>query len=276
MAFTGSTETAWAINRSLAAKDGPIVPFIAETGGQNAMIVDSSALTEQVVDDVIHSAFGSAGQRCSACRVLFVQQDCANKTLEMLSGAMAELRLGDPSEISADIGPLIDEQAYTALQRHKNKLDGFARKIAEAPLEEELQNLGYFFTPIVYEIDDLKELRKEVFGPALHVIRYDAKNIEDVIKTINESGYGLTFGVHTRINSFAENMCRRIRSGNAYVNRSMIGAVVGSQPFGGRGLSGTGPKAGGPNYLPRFATEKVISTDTTAAGGNASLVMMEE
>jgi RHH-type proline utilization regulon transcriptional repressor/proline dehydrogenase/delta 1-pyrroline-5-carboxylate dehydrogenase len=272
--FTGSTEAAGSINRTLAAKDSAIVPLIAETGGQNAMIMDSSALPEQVVDDVVLSAFGSTGQRCSACRVLYVQEDVAAKTLEMLKGAMAELRVGDPQFYATDIGPVIDEPALAALIRHRARLEGFGKLIAQTPLPDELKQRGTFFAPIAYEIPGLQYLEREVFGPVLHVIRYRAEDIDAVIADINKTGYGLTLGVHTRIDAFARKIAGAVRCGNVYVNRSMIGAVVGVQPFGGMGLSGTGPKAGGPHYLARFATEKVISTNTAAAGGNASLVMM--
>lgn len=274
--FTGSTNAAWSINRTLAAKDGPIVPLIAETGGQNAIIADSSSLTEQVVDDVILSAFGSAGQRCSACRVLYVQEEVADKTIKMLRGAMAELKIGNPQFYQTDIGPLIDEEALGNLQSHKNALEGFAKFVAEAPMSEDLRRQGHYFAPIAYEIASLTELKQEVFGPALHIIRYRAEQLPAVIREINESGYGLTFGYHTRIDAAAAKAIQEVAAGNIYINRSIIGAVVGVQPFGGNGLSGTGPKAGGPYYLHRFATEKTISINTTAAGGNASLVMLEE
>ncbi len=276
VAFTGSTGAAWSINRALAAKDGPIVPLIAETGGQNAIIADSSSLTEQVIDDVILSAFGSAGQRCSACRVLFVQEEVAEKAIKMLRGAMAELKIGNPQFYQTDIGPLIDEEALGNLQRHKSALEGFAKFVAEAPLSEEQRRQGHYFAPIAYEIASLKDLKQEVFGPALHIVRYRAEQLPAVIKEINESGYGLTFGYHTRIDSAAAKAIQEVSAGNIYINRSIIGAVVGVQPFGGNGLSGTGPKAGGPYYLHRFATEKTVSINTTAAGGNASLVMLEE
>lgn len=276
VAFTGSTSVAHSINKTLAEKEGSIARLIAETGGQNAMIVDSSALTEQVVDDVILSAFGSAGQRCSACRLLYIQEDVADKTIVMLQGAIQELKLGNPVQISTDIGPLIDEQALMHVQQHKTRLGGFGRKIAEAPLDMEMKKLGHFFAPCAFEINGLELLRGEVFGPILHIIRYKAEEIDTVIDDINATGYGLTFGIHSRIQGFIDKVIDRINVGNVYVNRGTIGAVVGVQPFGGRGLSGTGPKAGGPQYLRAFATEKVISTDTTAAGGNTSLVMMEE
>ena len=276
VAFTGSTEVAKSIQRTLAAKDGPIVPLIAETGGQNAMIIDSSALPEQVVDDVVLSAFGSAGQRCSALRVLFVQEDVADKILEMLKGAMAELAVSDPDQLSSDIGPVIDEDALEVLEKHRARLEKFGKKIYEVPLAEGLKNKGHFFAPCAYEINSLADLEREVFGPVLHVIRYKADKIDDVISSINNTGYGLTLGVHSRIESFKKKITLECKVGNAYVNRGMTGAVVGSQPFGGRGLSGTGPKAGGPTYLYSYAAEKVISIDTTAAGGNASLVSLQE
>ena len=276
VAFTGSTETARLINQALAAKEGPIVPLIAETGGQNAMIIDSSALLEQVVDDVITSAFGAAGQRCSALRVLYVQEDVADDLIHMLKGAMAEMVIGDPGDIATDVGPVIDKEALKMLQTHARKMAKAGTKIAEAPLDKELKKHGHFFAPQAYEIADLSVLKREVFGPILHVIRYKTDDIDRVEQEINGSGYGLTLGIHSRIDGFAEKLSREIAVGNAYINRSMIGAVVGTQPFGGRGLSGTGPKAGGPHYLPRFANEKVITTDTTAKGGNASLVSLEE
>lgn len=276
VAFTGSTGAAQSINRTLAAKNGKIARLVAETGGQNAMIVDSSALTEQVIDDVIHSAFGSAGQRCSACRILYVQEDVADKTILMLQGAMQELKIGDPVELKTDIGPLIDEEAYRAANRHKVMLDGLGKKIGQVPMFEELRNDGHYFAPLAYEIEHLDVLQGEVFAPILHVIRYNVAKIDDVINEINALDYGLTFGIHSRNENFISDITARIDAGNIYVNRGTIGAVVGVQPFGGRGLSGTGPKAGGPNYLSAFATEKVISTDTTAAGGNTSLVMLGE
>ncbi len=274
--FTGSTEVARSINRTLAEKEGAIAKLIAETGGQNAMLIDSSALTEQVIDDVVQSAFGSAGQRCSACRILYVQEDVADKTILMLQGALQELKIGNPAEISTDIGPLIDEEALRIVQKHKTRLSGFGHKIVQTPLEQSMTRNAHFFAPVAYEIDGLESLKSEIFGPILHVIRYKADDIDRVIDEVNETGYGLTFGIHSRIQSFIDKVVSRIKVGNVYVNRGTIGAVVGVQPFGGRGLSGTGPKAGGPQYLHAFATEKVISTDTTAAGGNASLVMIEE
>jgi RHH-type proline utilization regulon transcriptional repressor/proline dehydrogenase/delta 1-pyrroline-5-carboxylate dehydrogenase len=238
VAFTGSTEVARLINRSLAGKDGPIVPLIAETGGQNAMLVDSSALLEQVVDDVLVSAFGSAGQRCSALRILYIQEDIASRFIELLRGAMQQLRVGSPLDCATDIGPVIDEQALNILQAHKIYLDGFAKRIAETPLPEDL--VGTYFAPIAYEIDHLSRLSREVFGPILHVIRYKATDRTAVIQSINSSGYGLTFGLHSRLEGRFEPTAQQVQAGNIYINRSMIGAVVGVQPFGGQGLSGTG------------------------------------
>ncbi|WP_367198692.1 bifunctional proline dehydrogenase/L-glutamate gamma-semialdehyde dehydrogenase PutA [Amorphus sp. 3PC139-8] len=273
VAFTGSVETAHIINRALAARDGAIVPLIAETGGQNAMIVDSTALPEQVVVDLCASAFQSAGQRCSAARVLFVQEDCADRTLTMLAGAMAELAIGDPSDLATDIGPVIDAEAKEALTAHIARMEKEAKLIARAPATAQMEK-GTFVAPVAFEIDSLDRLKKEVFGPVLHVIRYKASRIDQVMDAINATGFGLTMGLHTRMDTEVEWLRRRAGAGNLYVNRNMIGAVVGVQPFGGEGLSGTGPKAGGPRYLSRFATERVISINTTAAGGNASLMSM--
>jgi len=276
VAFTGSTQVARLINRTLAAKDSAIVPLIAETGGQNAMIVDSSALTEQVVDDVLTSAFGSAGQRCSALRVLYVQEDIAPRVIAMLKGAMAFRQMGDPLCLSTDIGPAIDKASRDTLEKHQAWLDKNGTFIAAVPLDSDLKGKGTFFAPVAYEISNIRELEQEVFGPILHIVRYKAGNIDSVIDDINASGFGLTCGIHSRITASVRHIADHIKAGNIYVNRSMIGAVVGVQPFGGQGLSGTGPKAGGPHYLPRFATEKVISVDTTRQGGNASLVTLEE
>ncbi|QQG36221.1 MAG: bifunctional proline dehydrogenase/L-glutamate gamma-semialdehyde dehydrogenase PutA [Micavibrio aeruginosavorus] len=276
VAFTGSTEVARLINRALAAKDGPIVPLIAETGGQNAMIIDSSALPEQIVDDVLTSAFGSAGQRCSALRVLFLQEDVADKIIHMLKGAMAERRVGNPLDYSTDIGPVIDGEALAMLNAHRQKLDRTGTLIAACPMDSSLSAHGHYFAPVAYEIKSIKDLEREVFGPVLHVIRYKAGELDQIIHDINATGYGLTFGLHTRIGSTIRRVTESMDVGNAYVNRTMIGAVVGVQPFGGQGLSGTGPKAGGPHYLYRFATEKVVSVDTTRQGGNATLVSLKE
>ncbi|MHA1537623.1 MAG: bifunctional proline dehydrogenase/L-glutamate gamma-semialdehyde dehydrogenase PutA [Alphaproteobacteria bacterium] len=275
VAFTGSSETARAINRVLAARSGPIVPLIAETGGQNALIVDSSALTEQVVADVLASAFNSAGQRCSALRVLFVQEDVAAQTLDTLAGAMDELTIGDPGLLSTDIGPVIDEDARAMLAAHGQRMDRLGGLVRALAVPAGLEN-GYFFAPRVFEIERLDILHGEVFGPILHVVRYRADRLDAVLDAVNATGYGLTLGVHSRIEETVRFVRQRARVGNIYVNRNMIGAVVGVQPFGGEGLSGTGPKAGGPRYLHRFATERSLSLDTTAAGGNAALMTLEE
>ncbi len=275
VAFTGSTETAWAINRALARRDGPIVPLIAETGGQNVMIVDSSALPEQVVRDVLISSFQSAGQRCSAARILFVQGDIAGKLLPMLTGAMAELKVGDPALLSTDVGPVIDEAARAALHEHAVRMEREGELLYRAPLGPETAH-GTFVAPQAFKIDRLDRLTREVFGPILHVISYSADRLDQVLDAVNATGYGLTLGIHSRIDETVRRIHARLRVGNAYVNRSMIGAVVGVQPFGGEGLSGTGPKAGGPRYLHRFATERTLSIDTTAAGGNASLMSLQE
>ena len=273
--FTGSTEVAQLINRTLAARKGAIVPLIAETGGQNAMIVDSSALPEQIVDDVITSAFRSAGQRCSALRVLFVQDGIADKVIHMLHGACQELVLGDPAKLSTDIGPVIDSAALASLENHAAHMDKEAKLLTRVKTTPECE-YGYFFAPRAYEISSLSQLTGEVFGPVLHVIRYKTEEIDKVIEQINATGFGLTFGIHTRIDHQMKSVCARINAGNCYVNRSMIGAVVGVQPFGGNGLSGTGPKAGGPHYLLRFASEKTMTINTTASGGNTTLVSLAE
>jgi len=273
--FTGSTETARLINRTLAARDGSLPTLIAETGGQNAMLVDSSALPEQVVADVIQSAFNSAGQRCSALRVLYVQEDIAARVLELLAGAMDQLSLGDPSLLSTDVGPVIDAASLGALERHAVEIVAGARWHHRVPVPAGLPR-GHYFAPLAVEIDGIARLEREVFGPVLHVVRFAASRLDAVVDEINSSGYGLTLGVHTRIDSVARRIAARARVGNVYVNRNMIGAVVGVQPFGGRGLSGTGPKAGGPHYLPRFATEQTITINTAAVGGNATLLSLGE
>lgn len=274
--FTGSTEVARLINRTLAARDGAIIPLIAETGGQNAMIVDSSALPEQVVDDVITSAFRSAGQRCSALRVLYLADGIADKTIAMLNGACKELLLNDPAHLSTDIGPVIDNEALARLNDHASRMDREARRVAEVPVHSDAITHGTFFAPRAYEISNIQRLSGEVFGPVLHIIRYKADDLGRVIDDINSTGYGLTFGVHSRIDHIVRKTCMNVKAGNCYVNRSMIGAVVGVQPFGGHGLSGTGPKAGGPHYLPRFATERTVTINTTASGGNTTLVSLGE
>jgi RHH-type transcriptional regulator, proline utilization regulon repressor / proline dehydrogenase / delta 1-pyrroline-5-carboxylate dehydrogenase len=275
VAFTGSTETARAINRALAAREAPIGVLIAETGGQNAMIADSSALPEQLVKDVIISAFGSAGQRCSAARVLFVQRDIADRVLTMLAGAMDELKVGDPGLLSTDLGPVIDADALAILNAHAERMASEARLVKQVDLGDDCAN-GCFFAPRAFELNSLSQLEREVFGPVLHVIRFDAAELGRVIDAINGSGYGLTLGIHSRIDSTIQRIASRVRVGNCYVNRTMIGAVVGVQPFGGEGLSGTGPKAGGPHYLLRFANERTLTINTTAAGGNASLLTLDD
>ena len=272
--FTGSTETAKYIEQSLANRHGPIALFVAETGGQNAMIVDSSALAEQTVMDIAQSAFNSAGQRCSALRVLFVQEEMAPKLLDMLKGYMAELTLGDPCLLSTDIGPVIDSDAHEMLKNHFAKMNQEAHLIAQVPAKQTLD--GNYFSPCVFELNDLSILEGEVFGPILHVIRYKARDLDKVMDDIIKTGYGLTLGIHSRIDATIQYVINRMPVGNMYVNRNMIGAVVGVQPFGGERLSGTGPKAGGPHYLPRLCMERTISNNTTAVGGNARLVSLLE
>ncbi|MGD8572633.1 MAG: L-glutamate gamma-semialdehyde dehydrogenase, partial [Gammaproteobacteria bacterium] len=274
VAFTGSTQTANNINLKLAQRSGSIVPFIAETGGQNAMIVDSSALPEQVVVDVIKSAFNSAGQRCSALRVLFVQQDVAPRMLSLLKGAIQELNIGEPSWLSTDVGPVIDSTAQHNLQQHIAWLQQHGRLVCELP-ENEFWQAGTFVAPCVYEIEALSQLKQEVFGPILHVILYKADQLDEVIQAINATHYGLTLGIHSRIEEKARYIQQRVRVGNIYVNRNIVGSVVGVQPFGGEGLSGTGPKAGGPHYLYRFTTERVFTNNSSAIGGNATLLTLK-
>jgi RHH-type proline utilization regulon transcriptional repressor/proline dehydrogenase/delta 1-pyrroline-5-carboxylate dehydrogenase len=271
VAFTGGTDTGIAINRALAARDGPIAKLIAETGGLNCMIVDSSALPEQVVDDALRSAFDSAGQRCSALRVLFLQEDVADGTLEMLLGAARELRIGDPFDYATDVGPAIDAEAKAALERHKARMRVEARELIDLPLPGACAH-GTYVAPAIYAIPSLKVLQSEVFGPILHVVRFAGDRLGQVCEAVDATGYGLTLGVHTRIQATADFVAGRVKAGNIYVNRNQIGAVVGQQPFGGEGLSGTGPKAGGPNYLQRFALERTYTVNTAAAGGNAALL----
>ncbi len=270
VAFTGSSATATLINRQLAERTGPITPLIAETGGQNAMLVDSTALPEQVVDDVIVSAFQSAGQRCSALRVLYLQEEVADDILTMLAGAMQTLTIGDPLDPATDVGPVIDDAARVKLYAHVESLRHQGRIIAECPLPS-CCAAGTFFPPQAIEIDSIHRLKGEVFGPVLHVIRFAARELDKVLTDIEATDFGLTLGIHSRLDSFASKVFEQTRAGNVYVNRNMIGAVVGVHPFGGRGLSGTGPKAGGPNYLHRFATERTRSENTTAKGGNTEL-----
>jgi RHH-type proline utilization regulon transcriptional repressor/proline dehydrogenase/delta 1-pyrroline-5-carboxylate dehydrogenase len=273
--FTGSTETAWAINRALAARNAPLATLIAETGGQNALIADSSALPEQLVNDAVVAAFDSAGQRCSAARILFVQSDIADRVIELLAGKMDELSVGDPGLLSTDVGPVIDEDAKAILVAHAERMDKDAKLIKAVALSDDCTH-GSFFAPRAYEISGLSQLTREIFGPVLHVIRYEAEKLDDILAQINATGYGLTLGIHSRIDETVNKIARTVRVGNCYVNRNQIGAVVGVQPFGGEGLSGTGPKAGGPHYLLKFASERTLTINTTAAGGNASLLTLSE
>jgi RHH-type proline utilization regulon transcriptional repressor/proline dehydrogenase/delta 1-pyrroline-5-carboxylate dehydrogenase len=271
VAFTGSTATARAINRTLAGRDGPIATLIAETGGQNAMIVDSSALPEQVVRDVVASAFQSAGQRCSALRVLYLQDDVAEPMLAMIRGGFDALTIGSPADLATDVGPVIDEAAQARLEAHIADCAAKGWRVTRLPLPPEAAK-GCFVAPVIIEVPGIGALSDEHFGPVLHVARFAAGELEQVIADINATGFGLTLGLHSRIAATRDLVKARARVGNFYVNRNQIGAVVESQPFGGEGLSGTGPKAGGPHYLARFATERVMTIDTTAAGGNASLL----
>jgi RHH-type proline utilization regulon transcriptional repressor/proline dehydrogenase/delta 1-pyrroline-5-carboxylate dehydrogenase len=275
--FTGSTPVARLINRSLATKEGPlgpggppapIVPLVAETGGLNAMIVDSSALPEQVVDAVVQSAFRSAGQRCSALRLLCLHEGIADAVIEMLRGAMAELVVGDPALLATDVGPVIDEEAWAGIQAHVQRLRREATLLGESPAGS---GVAHAVAPIAFEIARIADLKAEIFGPVLHVVRWGGP-VDDVVRQINALGFGLTLGIQTRIDSRAQRIADLARVGNVYVNRNMVGAVVGVQPFGGEGLSGTGPKAGGPHYLYRFCAEQTVTVNTAAAGGNAELL----
>jgi RHH-type proline utilization regulon transcriptional repressor/proline dehydrogenase/delta 1-pyrroline-5-carboxylate dehydrogenase len=271
VAFTGSTATAKRIARSLLEDDArPLVPLIAETGGINAMIVDSTALAEQVVQDVVTSAFRSAGQRCSALRLLLVQEDIAERTLEMLKGAMDALIVGDPVNPATDVGPVIDAAAQEKLMTYRESRRADWLHSIAAPDD------GHFVPPTIIRLSRIADLDAEWFGPLLHVATWKSGALEDTIRAVNAKGYGLTMGLHSRIARNAETVEALARVGNLYINRSMIGAIVGSQPFGGEGLSGTGPKAGGPHYLHRFCAERVTSTDTTSAGGNASLLSIDD
>jgi RHH-type transcriptional regulator, proline utilization regulon repressor / proline dehydrogenase / delta 1-pyrroline-5-carboxylate dehydrogenase len=274
VAFTGSNATAQIIARALAMRAGAMATLIAETGGMNAMIMDSSALAEQAVRDVVASAFDSAGQRCSAARILFVQDDVAPRVIEMLKGTMEDLRIGDPMDFRTDVGPVIDVEAKQKLDAHKARMKTEAKLLLDLPLPKACE-AGTFVSPAAFELKDLKLLTEEVFGPVLHVVRYEASHLPQVVEAINATGYGLTLGLHTRIEKTVDQVRQLARVGNLYVNRNQIGAVVGVQPFGGEGLSGTGPKAGGPHYLHRFAVERVLSQDTTASGGNAALMSMD-
>ena len=276
VAFTGSTEVARRINRALAAKDGPIVPLIAETGGINAMIVDATAPPEQVTDDVIASAFRSSGQRCSALRLLCVQDDVAERVLDMVAGAARELALGDPREPSTHVGPVIDAEAKEKLDRWIGEMESRGAVRFRWDAERPLPATGTYVAPAIIDLDRARELKEEVFGPVLHVVRWKAGELDTLLDDIASNGTALTLGIHSRIVGTAERIVARLANGNVYINRNMIGAVVGSQPFGGSGLSGTGPKAGGPNYLRRFALEQVVTVNTAAAGGNAMLLSEEE
>ncbi|MDE2070534.1 MAG: bifunctional proline dehydrogenase/L-glutamate gamma-semialdehyde dehydrogenase PutA [Gammaproteobacteria bacterium] len=273
VAFTGSTATAKVIHQTLANRDGIIPVLIAETGGQNAMLVDSSALPEQVVLDVVASAFNSAGQRCSALRVLFVQEEIAERVIEVLTGYLDELRIGDPAFLDTDVGPVIDAAAKKDLDAHKQWIATQGKVLRELRIPAACAH-GTYVAPMAVELPSLDILKHEVFGPVLHVIRFKASELDAVIASINRTGFGLTLGVHSRIDSQAQYIQRRIRVGNVYINRNIIGAVVGVQPFGGQGLSGTGPKAGGPHYMPRFATERTVTVNTAAVGGNATLLSL--
>jgi len=272
VAFTGSTEVARLINRALAAKDGPIPVLIAETGGINAMIVDATALPEQVTDDVIASAFRSAGQRCSALRLLCVQDDVAERVLDMVEGAMRELQLGDPRDPATQVGPVIDAEARDRLERWLADMHGALRFRWDGALPKR----GTYVAPAIVELDRAEELKEEVFGPVLHIVRWRADEFNRLLAELAGNGSALTLGVHSRIDATVERIAKLLPNGNVYVNRNMIGAVVGSQPFGGSGLSGTGPKAGGPNYLHRLALEQVVTVNTAASGGNATLLSDEE
>ena len=274
VAFTGSTEVARSINRTLAGKEGPIAALVAETGGVNAMIVDATALPEQVTDDVITSAFRSAGQRCSALRLLCVQDDVADKVLDMVQGAARELKVGDPRDIATHVGPVIDGEAKDKLERWIAAMD--ARGALRFRWDGPLPAHGTYVAPAIIEIDRARELKEEVFGPVLHVVRWKAGELDQLLDDIAGNGTALTLGIHSRIDLTVERVLARLPHGNIYVNRNMIGAVVGSQPFGGSGLSGTGPKAGGPNTLHRFALEQVVTVNTAASGGNATLLADDE
>jgi RHH-type proline utilization regulon transcriptional repressor/proline dehydrogenase/delta 1-pyrroline-5-carboxylate dehydrogenase len=275
VAFTGSNTTGWAIQKALADRRAAMVPLIAETGGLNAMIADSSALPEQVIRDLVRSAFDSAGQRCSAARIFFVQEDVADTMVDMLVGAVEALDIGDPLDFATDIGPVIDKEARERLDAHKERMRKEADELVDLAVPEACR-AGTYVGPAVYAIERADVLAEEVFGPILHVVRFEGGHLDRVIDAINATGYGLTLGLHSRIAAVADLVAERARVGNLYVNRNQIGAVVGVQPFGGEGLSGTGPKAGGPNYLARFATERVRTTDITATGGNVGLLGLGE
>jgi RHH-type proline utilization regulon transcriptional repressor/proline dehydrogenase/delta 1-pyrroline-5-carboxylate dehydrogenase len=276
VAFTGSVTVAQTINLALAAKPGPIVPLIAETGGINPMIVDATALPEQVTDDVTASAFRSAGQRCSALRLLCVQEEVADRLIEMIAGATHELALGDPRAFATQVGPVIDLDAKERLDRWIAEMERQGRVRYRWDAGRALPAAGTYVTPVIVELDRARDLKEEVFGPVLHVVRYRADELDLLLDDIAGTGYGLTLGIASRIETTVDHIVGRLRTGNVYVNRNMIGAVVGSQPFGGIGMSGSGPKAGGPDYLRRFTAEQTVTINTAAAGGNASLLTQEE
>jgi RHH-type transcriptional regulator, proline utilization regulon repressor / proline dehydrogenase / delta 1-pyrroline-5-carboxylate dehydrogenase len=269
--FTGSTATAQWLNRALAARDGAILPLIAETGGLNAMLVDSTALPEQVVDDVIVSAFGSAGQRCSALRLLCVQEDIADSLLRLLEQAMDELVVGDPADLATDMGPVISKRAVESLAEHVKAMRASATVRKQLPVPASCAQ-GNFFPPTLIELKAVTQLQSEQFGPVLHVVRFASGDEAKLLSELRNTGYALTMGVQTRIEGFWREAFANTSAGNVYVNRNMIGAVVGVQPFGGSGLSGTGPKAGGPHYLARLAVERVLTVNETAVGGNTELM----
>ena len=271
--FTGSTQVAKIINRALAAKDGPITPLIAETGGINAMLVDSSALPEQVADAVMHSAFKSAGQRCSALRLLCVHESIADHVIEMVQGAALELATGEPADVQTDVGPVIDPEAFDAITGQIKRLNSQSKLLFTQQIRAQaaMPNIANCISPTAFEVGSIADVREEIFGPVLQVVRWTGEP-EAVIAQINALGYGLTLGIQTRIDSRAQALAASAHIGNVYVNRAMTGAVVGMQPFGGEGLSGTGPKAGGPHYLYRFCAEQTVTVNTTAAGGNAALL----
>jgi RHH-type proline utilization regulon transcriptional repressor/proline dehydrogenase/delta 1-pyrroline-5-carboxylate dehydrogenase len=271
--FTGSTEVARIINRALAAKDGPIVPLIAETGGLNGMFVDTSALTEQVIDDVILSAFGSAGQRCSALRILLLPEDSADKVIKAIKGAMDALKVGEPADPASDLGPVIDADACKVLEDHLKANE--ARVTHRAPLSDDVKARGRYFAPALVELDSLDDITEEKFGPILHVVRYKRGTLTETAQKLAAKGYGLTLGVHSRLDRFFNAVRQAVPAGNVYVNRNITGAVVGVQPFGGEGLSGTGPKAGGPHYIYRFAAERAVTINIAAQGGDPELLSLE-
>lgn len=276
VAFTGSTATAQAINMNFARRGGALPTIIAETGGQNVMFVDSTALPEQVAKDALQSAFVSAGQRCSALRVLYLQEEIADRVIELLKGAINDLVVGKPYDLKTDVGPVIDENAKNALLEHINQLKSEGKLVAEGSISPELDAVGYFVPPTIFEIDSISELTKENFGPIMHIVRYKAGELKERIMDVNNTGFGLTMGVHSRNEETVQFIEYYSRVGNFYVNRNQVGAVVGVQPFGGLGLSGTGPKAGGPNYLLRFMIERSVSNNIAAIGGNTALLSLQQ